>query len=222
MIFHQSSLMAEYCKTQTKTTMSTKPLNPNANPFTFSRITPFPAQNQFMGFPYNNCMYRPTFTYKVTYFPARPCPVLLGPAMIDARSDGDRNRKEDQKRFTGSIGFRRGKVLVGSNHRPRSGGQGRWVPKNSSPESTDGKDGCAGGDQAVSCSVIPFPADLEELERSGKTTVMIKNIPNQFKYILSLSLYICICVCIYIYFAVSVKKYTIFLFSSVGEICLWY
>lgn len=214
--------MAEYCKTQTKTTMSTKPLNPNANPFTFSRITPFPAQNQFMGFPYNNCMYRPTFTYKVTYFPARPCPVLLGPAMIDARSDGDRNRKEDQKRFTGSIGFRRGKVLVGSNHRPRSGGQGRWVPKNASPESTDGKDGCAGGDQAVSCSVIPFPADLEELERSGKTTVMIKNIPNQFKYILSLSLYICICVCIYIYFAVSVKKYTIFLFSSVGEICLWY
>lgn len=36
--------------------------------------------------------------------------------------------------------------------------------------------------------IIPFPEDNLELERSNITTVMIKNIPNQFRSLLSLSL----------------------------------
>jgi hypothetical protein len=47
--------------------------------------------------------------------------------------------------------------------------------------------------------IIHFPYTLDEVISSGKTTVMIKNIPNQFMWALSLSLSLSLSLYIYIY-----------------------
>ena len=60
----------------------------------------------------------------------------------------------------------------------------KWVPKKDqdspAPETAGGQD-CG--------TIIPFPSDVDELEKLGKTTVMVKNIPNQYRSSLSLPYY---------------------------------
>lgn len=55
-----------------------------------------------------------------------------------------------------------------------------WVRKTKT-KSLPAPERVRGVEEKCQKSVIPFPSHLSELERKGQTTVMIKNIPNQFR-----------------------------------------
>lgn len=189
------------CTTQTNNnTISSRPLNPDASPFTsklnaFGNSTPFPVQYPVLqGFPYYGN--RTTFTYKVTYLPW-PCPIIVRPVISDDHTTREyskacsddrlrRNGMNMMKSRTSTAGLSGSDVR--HDLRPRSG-PGKWVPKKrTAPEKSPS---VSKGEKSTtvveSRPVIPFPSDFEELVRSGETTVMIKNIPNQFRSCFSLS-----------------------------------
>ncbi|XP_062099881.1 protein terminal ear1 homolog [Humulus lupulus] len=62
---------------------------------------------------------------------------------------------------------------------PRRAEKAVWVRKGSEPAATTAA--VVASDERTRSSIIPFPEDFSDLQRSNNTTVMVRNIPNHFR-----------------------------------------